>query len=275
MTEWNGRGVPQIPVGATIRVVFRGGHETVSRYGDVPTFDWGHNDSISDIIGYEVLLQSEQYYLPLAEWGGSIVGDPAYLAEQAQTNADIRKAFAQLEDGGEVVNVEWADYSASRELVARQTEQQLGNTDADGEGKQTNPKDLVGSRKAPLSTLPFRVLWRVGLAMLEGMCKYGRHNYRIAGVRASVYFDGAMRHLGAWWEGEDIDHDSGFNHIDKLIADLMVLRDSMLQGNWVDDRPPMGQEDFVMLNSEAARIVDLHKDKKVRHFTIADTRRAA
>ena len=137
--------------------------------------------------------------------------------------------------------------------------------------KDTNPKDLVGSRKAPLSTLPFRVLWRVGLAMLEGMCKYGRHNYRAAGVRASVYFDGAMRHIGAWWEGEDIDPDSGFNHIDKLIADLMVLRDSMLQGNWVDDRPPPGSEDFAELHKEAARIVDMHADKKPKHYTIADS----
>lgn len=145
------------------------------------------------------------------------------------------------------------------------------NGDAGGQGKQSNPKDLAGSRKVPLSTLPFRVLWRVGLAMLEGMCKYGRHNYRIAGVRASVYFDGLMRHIGAWWEGEDIDPDSGFNHIDKAISDLMVLRDSMLQGNWVDDRPPMGREDMAPLHADAARIVDLHKDKSPRHWTIKDT----
>ena len=146
------------------------------------------------------------------------------------------------------------------------------NNDGGGAGKQTNPKDLVGSRKAPLSTLPFRVLWRVALAMLEGMCKYGRHNYRIAGVRASVYFDGLQRHIGAWWEGEDIDPDSGFNHIDKAIADLMVLRDSMLQGNWVDDRPPSAEEDFAKLHSEAARIVDQHKDKRPRHWTIVDSK---
>jgi hypothetical protein len=147
------------------------------------------------------------------------------------------------------------------------------NNDAGGEGKLTNPKDLVGSRKAPLSTLPWRVLWRVGLAMLEGMVKYGRHNYRIAGVRASVYFDGLQRHMGAWWEGEDIDPDSGFNHIDKAIADLMVLRDSMLEGNWTDDRPPSTSEDFQALHAEAARIVDQHKGKDPRHWTIGDTQK--
>jgi len=148
----------------------------------------------------------------------------------------------------------------------------LGNTDANGEGKQTNPKDMIGAKKAPLSTLPFRVLWRVGLAMLEGMSKYGRHNYRYAGVRASVYFDASMRHIGDWWEGTDTDPGSGLHHIDKAIAGLMVMRDSMLTGNFTDDRPPRATEDFDDLNGRAARIIDLHKDKHPRHFTIADTR---
>jgi len=105
--------------------------------------------------------------------------------------------------------------------------------------KDTNPKDAIGSKKAPLSTIPFPVLYEVGAAMLEGACKYRRHNYRIAGVRASVYFDAAMRHLVSWWEGEDLDPDSGLHHISKCIAGLVVLRDAMMQGKLaLDDRPP-------------------------------------
>ena len=107
------------------------------------------------------------------------------------------------------------------------------------EKKDTNPKDAVGIAKVPLSTVSMQVMGEVGLAMMEGALKYGRHNYRDAGVRASVYFDAVvMRHLGAWWEGEDIDPGSGLSHVTKAIAGLTVLRDSMLQGNWVDDRPP-------------------------------------
>lgn len=137
--------------------------------------------------------------------------------------------------------------------------------------KMSNPKDAIGTKKVPLSTLPWRVLWRVGLAMLEGACKYGRHNYRAAGVRASVYFDAVVsRHIGPWWEGEDLDPDSGFHHLDKAIAALMVLRDSMLQGNWEDDRPPCGGDDMANLNAEAARIIDQHADKSPRHYTIKD-----
>jgi len=104
--------------------------------------------------------------------------------------------------------------------------------------KETNPKDSVGTRKVPISTVPTGSLLEVGLAVLEGARKYGRHNYRVSGVRGSVYYDAVMRHISAWWEGQDIDPDSGMHHIVKAIAGLLVLRDSMLMGNWVDDRPP-------------------------------------
>ena len=134
--------------------------------------------------------------------------------------------------------------------------------------KDTNPKDAIGIRKTPISALPIRVLWRVGLAMLEGAAKYGRHNYRVAGVRASVYFDAVVsRHLFQWWEGEDIDADSGLSHIDKAIAGLMVLRDSMLEGNWVDDRPPACVNDMAQLNDMAGSILDRYADKRPVHYT--------
>jgi len=137
--------------------------------------------------------------------------------------------------------------------------------------KQTNPKDMIGTRKTPISCLPVRVLWRIGLAMLEGALKYGRHNYRAVGVRASVYFDAAVgRHLFSWWEGQDIDPESGMHQIDKAIAGLMVLRDSMLQENWVDDRPPAGDVNLDPLNALAGSLIDAHSDKKPHHFTNAD-----
>ena len=78
----------------------------------------------------------------------------------------------------------------------------------------------------------------VGVGMLEGSIKYGRHNYRAIGVRAEVYYDAARRHIDAWWEGEDIDPDSGLSHITKAICSLVVLRDAMIQGKLFDDRPP-------------------------------------
>jgi len=127
--------------------------------------------------------------------------------------------------------------------------------------KDTNPKDAVGTKKVPFSTVPAPVIAEIGLAMLEGARKYGRHNYRAIGVRASVYYDAMFRHLTAWWEGEDIDKDSGLSHITKALACLAVLRDSMLMKNWVDDRPPKVEQGWIQkLNKKAEEIIKKYPD---------------
>lgn len=108
--------------------------------------------------------------------------------------------------------------------------------------KDTNPKDPIGVRKwRQYTAVPTSVIWELGVAMLEGALKYGRHNYRVAGVRASVYVDAAKGHIDSWWEGEDEDEDSRLSHITKAIASLTVLRDAMINNSWVDDRPPVNQ----------------------------------
>lgn len=137
--------------------------------------------------------------------------------------------------------------------------------------KPTNPKDAVGIRKAPLSTVPSGVMAEVGVAMLEGACKYGRHNYRVSGVRASVYYDALMRHMLAWWEGEDVDPDSNLSHVTKAITTLVVLRDAMMQDMLTDDRPPRSAPFFAELNEKAGEIKDRYADRDPRHYTIADT----
>jgi hypothetical protein len=129
--------------------------------------------------------------------------------------------------------------------------------------KDTNPKDAVGTKKVPLSTVPAAVILEMGLAMLEGARKYGRHNYRIAGVRASVYYDAVIRHLTAFWEGEDIDPESGLSHITKAMAGLGVLRDSMIRENWVDDRPPAMPAGWQKAyNEKAGKIIEMYPDAK-------------
>lgn len=142
--------------------------------------------------------------------------------------------------------------------------------------KDTNPKDAVGSRKARwFSYVPLRVLVYLGLALFEGARKYGRHNYRVAGVRASVYVDAVVcGHLTRWMEGEDDDAESGMNHIDKAIASLVVLRDGMLEGNWVDDRPPSVQNlaEFMADADKKALALIERFPNPVPAYTIGDTR---
>lgn len=136
-----------------------------------------------------------------------------------------------------------------------------------------NPKDGIGSRKVPMHVVPCEVLLELGLAMMEGSRKYGSHNYRSAGVRASVYYDALMRHMMAWWEGEDNDPDTGVSHVVKAMACLVVLRDSMHCGNWHDDRPVRipSRINIGHLNEMASKLVDnipdpagsfLHKEIK-------------
>ena len=111
--------------------------------------------------------------------------------------------------------------------------------------------------------VPLPVLGELSIAMLEGALKYGRANYRAIGVKSSVYYDACRRHLDAYWEGQDIDPDSGLPHITKAIACLTVLRDSQMFGNCEDDRPiayPDGWQNE--LNKQAEELIKRYPNPK-------------
>lgn len=169
------------------------------------------------------------------------------------------------------------DYSKCAGSALDELKRRANNEEGKTGSKPSNPKDAIGSKKARwFSYLPLRVLVGVGIAMLEGALKYGRHNYRIAGIRASVYVDAVVNgHLVPWWEGQDIDPDSGENHIDKAIASLMVLRDGMYEGNWTDDRAPSVKDfDAFMAQAHAkteALLIKYPEGVRKAAFTINDT----
>lgn len=134
-----------------------------------------------------------------------------------------------------------------------------------------NPKDAVGTKKAPLSAIPACVMAEVGLGMHEGALKYGRFNWRSAAVVASVYYDATMRHLTSWYEGEDIDPDSGLSHITKAICSLLVLRDAMMQRKFNDDRPPRSKVPISIFNDHAAELAAKYPDPVSPHREIDAT----
>lgn len=128
--------------------------------------------------------------------------------------------------------------------------------------EESNPKDLVGSKKVSLSRVSSVVLMEMSLGMLEGDRKYGGHNYRVAGVMASVYYDATMRHLMAWWEGEETDSASGLSHISKALSSLAVLRDAIHNNKMNDDRPPKLEDGWIdELNKKAALIIEKYPDR--------------
>jgi len=88
----------------------------------------------------------------------------------------------------------------------RTIQEQANGADA-GVTKTSNPKDIVGSRKAPIELVPDTIEVMAVEAFLEGALKYGRYNWRICGVRASIYYAATKRHLKKWWNCPDC---SGF-----------------------------------------------------------------
>lgn len=140
--------------------------------------------------------------------------------------------------------------------------------------KLSNPKDIIGSAtKCPTSYVPTPVLYEMGLGMMDGACKYGRYNWRAVGVRGSVYYDATKRHLDDWWEGEDLDPDSvaSLHHITKAITSLVVLRDAMIQGKFIDDRPPSSPAGWMQeLHAKVPLILAEHEGKDPKHYTIGD-----
>jgi hypothetical protein len=130
--------------------------------------------------------------------------------------------------------------------------------------KSSNPKFALGIKKVPTHCIPPAVKLEIGLAMMEGGRKYGTYNWREEGVKATTYYDASNRHLDAWLEGEDDDPASGINHVTKAIASLVVLRDSMLFGNFIDDRPQQqpGGFDMEKYNKKAERIIEKYPNCK-------------
>jgi hypothetical protein len=134
-------------------------------------------------------------------------------------------------------------------------------------GLAENPKDALGRAKPPLSTVPVPVLFEMGAGLMEGAAKYARHNYRVAKIRASVYYDAALRHLMAWWEGEDIDPESGVHHVGKTLSCLAVLRDAQMNDMIIDDRPPVPRMGWMARTLEIVRQIQERNPDPLDPFT--------
>lgn len=101
-----------------------------------------------------------------------------------------------------------------------------------------NPKSELGAQKSPLHLIPPPALMEMGWAMQNGADKYGAYNWRGNTVSASVYQAAAMRHLLAFYQGQDIDPSSGAHHLAHAMACCAIVLDAINHGNLNDDRPP-------------------------------------
>ena len=117
----------------------------------------------------------------------------------------------------------------------------------------SNPKTQYGIAKPGLSSVPPLALLAIGQVMANGSAKYGSMNWRDKPVSSSVYYDAAMRHLMAWWDGQDRDPESGLLHLAHAAANLCILLDAD-SGFWLrDNRPQFGYTStFISDNTKKA-----------------------
>lgn len=145
-------------------------------------------------------------------------------------------------------------------------------------GLTLNPKDAIGSTKLPLHLWPAEATALGCLGMLEGDEKYGRNNYIAAnGVICSIYIDAAMRHLQAWFAGEECAPDSGMPHLANALASIAIVVKARAHGKLIDDREysplPNGElyRKFIdSITPHVAQVKALFKDKTPKRWTIGD-----
>ena len=104
--------------------------------------------------------------------------------------------------------------------------------------KDTNPKDSIGAKKLPMHLIPGTAKAALSVAFLEGALKYGKYNWRVAGVRGSIYLDAMERHLEKYKNGEDFDPDTKVPHLASVMACAAIIIDAKVCGKLTDDRPP-------------------------------------
>ena len=136
--------------------------------------------------------------------------------------------------------------------------------------KPTNPKDIIGTNKLPMSLFPSTAIAYGCLGCLEGMLKYGLVNWRVAGIRMSIYLDAAERHHAKLKNGEWADVATQVPHLSSLLACYAIIADAKTCGRLLDDRPIPAPVGALIQELEAVvpHLKDLFKDRHPKHYTI-------
>lgn len=133
--------------------------------------------------------------------------------------------------------------------------------------KPTNPKDAIAGSKCQLGLVPDVARIALALAFTEGATKYGRFNWRIAGVSASVYRNAMERHMIKWWNGQDRDADTTVHHLANLMACCAIILDAEVYGKLNDDRPPAPDRDAMARAVDGAEVTTRFLKKLFENFT--------
>lgn len=139
--------------------------------------------------------------------------------------------------------------------------------------KPTNPKDAVGGGKLPVDLVPDTMVVFASLGFLEGALKYGKYNWRVAGVRLSIYWSAFERHRMKFCAGEWADMKTGVPHLSSMLACIAIIVDAYLAGKLNDDRPPALANLSSFIDSLSTNVEDLKRQFAEHHphqYTISD-----
>jgi hypothetical protein len=99
-------------------------------------------------------------------------------------------------------------------------------------GPGRGPTD-ASAGKAPWGLVPLDAMSGVPAVFADGNARHGRDGWRF-GVAWTHYVGKIMRHLVAWRAGEDLD--GGHHHLDRLVANALILRWLTVHRVDLDDR---------------------------------------
>ena len=106
-------------------------------------------------------------------------------------------------------------------------------------GASGDPKGEAGAAKPGLDNISLAAQYYEGAVMKQGADTYGAYNWCEHPMKASTYYNAILRHLNAWWQGEDLDPKSGFPHMAHIRASAGILIDQQETERMIDDRPKM------------------------------------
>jgi hypothetical protein len=92
--------------------------------------------------------------------------------------------------------------------------------------------------KPTFELLPFDLLVDTNKVLEHGAKKYGVNNWRkTLGFKYSRCFNALLRHMFAWWSGEDLDPETGISHLAHAMCNLLFLTYHSKHNQSADDRP--------------------------------------
>lgn len=93
--------------------------------------------------------------------------------------------------------------------------------------------------KLRMDLLPPDAMEALARILTDGAAKYGDRNWE-KGMKWSRPHAALLRHLLAWWGGQDADPESGHSHLWHVLTNAAFLVSYEMRGIGEDDRPGTG-----------------------------------